>query len=153
MIWVAAETETGMTLQIYKTTFTVDRSPGETFDTIIDVKRWWSEEIEGAADQVGNIFSYQFEDLHRCKVRVDELVRGQKVVWTFVDSYFSFTSNPAEWTGTRIIFDIEAENGRTHVTFSHIGLVPHFERGLLGWLVHLNDWMTERSATCLNDLG
>jgi hypothetical protein len=116
-----------MTDRNYTTTITVDQSPAMVFGAINNVRGWWSEEIEGRTDKVGETFKYHFQDLHRCEVRVDELVPGKKVAWTFVDSYFSFTEDAAEWKDTRIVFDIARNDGRTRLTFTHIGLVPAFE--------------------------
>jgi Activator of Hsp90 ATPase homolog 1-like protein len=119
--------ENDMTDKNYTTTFAVDQSPAEAFAAINNVRGWWSEEIEGPTDKAGGTFKYHFQDLHRCDVRVDELVPGKTVSWTFVDSYFSFTKNAAEWKGTRIVFDIARKGDKTEITFTHVGLVPKFE--------------------------
>jgi len=116
-----------MTDRNYTTTIIVDQSPAQVFDAINNVRGWWSEEIEGRTDQAGETFHYHFRDLHRCEVRVDELIPGKKVAWTFTENYFSFTEDAAEWKGTRIVFDIARKDGKTEVTFTHIGLVPEFE--------------------------
>jgi len=111
----------------YTATFTVDQDPDHVFAAVNNPRGWWSEEIEGPTDQVGKTFKYHFQELHRCEVRVDELIPGKKVAWTFIDSIFSFTEDAAEWKGTRIVFDIARKGDKTEVTFTHIGLVPEFE--------------------------
>jgi uncharacterized protein YndB with AHSA1/START domain len=116
-----------MTDRNYTTTIIVDQSPANVFDAINNVRGWWSEEIDGRTDKSGETFKYHFQDLHRCEVRVDELIPGKKVAWTFVDSYFSFTEDAAEWKDTCIVFDIARKSGKTELTFTHIGLVPAFE--------------------------
>ena len=116
-----------MTDRNYTTTIIVAQSPAKVFDAINNVRGWWSEAIEGRTDKAGETFEYHFQDLHRCEVRVDELVPAKKVAWTFVDSYFSFTEDAAEWKGTRIVFDISRKGGKTQLTFTHLGLVPEFE--------------------------
>lgn len=116
-----------MTDRNYTTTIIVDQSPAKVFDAINNVRGWWSEEIEGRTDKAGETFKYHFQDLHRCEVRVDELIPGKKVAWTFVDSYFSFTEDAAEWKDTSIVFDIARKGGKTQLTFTHFGLVPAFE--------------------------
>jgi hypothetical protein len=45
------------------------------FDAIVNVRGWWSEDIEGIMDRAGATFKYRFQDLHRCEVRLDELIR------------------------------------------------------------------------------
>lgn len=65
--------------------------------------------------------------MHRCKIRVTELVPGQKVSWVVVDNYFSFTEDKTEWTGTTISFDISEQDGKTRLHFTHVGLTPEYE--------------------------
>jgi hypothetical protein len=130
-----------MTESSYKTTFTVDQGPAEVFAAVNNVRGWWSEQIEGSTDKVGETFKYAFQDLHRCEIRVDELIPGKKVAWTFVDSYFSFTKDAAEWKGTRIVFDIARKDDQTEVTFRHVGLLPDFECFAAcadGWRTYIN---------------
>jgi hypothetical protein len=115
--------ERAMTDRNFTTTITVDQSSAMVFVAINNVRGWWSEDIEGPADKAGETFKYHFQDLHRCKVRVDELVPGRKVAWTITDNYFSFTEDAAEWKGTRIVFDIARKGDKTRLTFTHIGLV------------------------------
>jgi hypothetical protein len=63
----------------FTTTFTVDRTPTEAFAAITNVRGWWSEEIDGRTDQLGAEFAHHYEDVHRCRIRVTELVPGRKV--------------------------------------------------------------------------
>jgi len=113
-----------MTDHGFTTTFTVDRTPTEAFDAITDVRGWWSEEIDGPTDQVGAEFTYRYEHVHRCRIRVTDAVPDRKVSWLVVDNYFNFTADETEWTGTTIHFDIAERDGRTEVRFTHQGLVP-----------------------------
>ena len=41
--------------------------------------------------------------------------------------HFRFVENKGEWTGTDIIFEIAAREGRTEVRFTHRGLDPRCE--------------------------
>ena len=139
-----------MTGKSYTITFVVDQSPSEVFDAIVNVRGWWSEDIEGPTDRGGDTFRYRFQNLHRCDVRVDELVRGEKVAWTFVHSHFSFTEDAAEWKDTRIVFDIARKGNETEVTFTHVGLVAHFEcNGACsdGWRTYINGSLKDLITT------
>ncbi|MCU6712055.1 SRPBCC domain-containing protein [Paenibacillus sp. J5C_2022] len=107
--------------QNFNTSFTVDRSPEEVFGAITNVRGWWSEDIEGRTDEVGE-FNYHYRDIHRCVMRITELNPGKKVVWHVVDNYFNFTGDEKEWTGTDIVFEIERKSNQTEVRFTHIGL-------------------------------
>jgi len=68
------------------TTFTVDQTPEEAFAAINNVRGWWSGEIEGNTDKVGDEFTYRYQDLHRSKQKITELIPGKKVVLACLDS-------------------------------------------------------------------
>src|SRR5689334_17412915 len=95
-----------MSEQSFTATFSVDQTPQQAFDAFNNPRGWWSEEIEGSTDKVGAEFTYHYEDVHTCRIRVTDLVPGQKVSWLVVDNYFSFTEDKTEWNGTTISFDI-----------------------------------------------
>ena len=65
--------------QNYTLTVTVDKSPEEAFQAIKNIRGWWSEEIEGPTDKVGDVFDYHFRDLHRCTMKMTEAKPGKKV--------------------------------------------------------------------------
>jgi hypothetical protein len=116
-----------MSEQSFTTTFSVDQSPADVFAAINNVRGWWSQEIDGGTDTLGDEFSYRAQDLHRCKMKLTEVIPDQKAVWLVLDNYFSFVEDQNEWTGTEIIFEISEEAGKTEVRFTHKGLVPDFE--------------------------
>ncbi len=113
--------------QDFTTSFEVDNKPKEVFDAINNVRGWWSEEIEGDTDKLNAEFNYHYKDVHRCKMKLVELVPNQKVVWKVLENYFGFTKDKTEWTGNQISFDISEKNGKTNVRFTHRGLVPACE--------------------------
>lgn len=111
----------------FRTTFAVDQSPEEVFRAIVDVPGWWTGDVDGSAAKVGDEFVYRYADLHVSRQRVTELDPGRTVVWRVLDAKLSFTADPAEWTGTEIVFRIDRRDGRTVLTFEHLGLVPDVE--------------------------
>jgi hypothetical protein len=111
----------------FSTTFLVDQTPGEVFTAINNPRGWWSECIEGVTDQLNSIYIYHYKDVHRCRIRVIELVPGQKVVWHVLDNYFNFVKDESEWKDTKMIFEITRKGTRTEVSFTHQGLVPQYE--------------------------
>jgi Activator of Hsp90 ATPase homolog 1-like protein len=130
-----------MSNQSFTTTFSVDQTPQEVFDAINNVRGWWGRDVDGATDKLGEEFTYRFEDAHRSKIRVAELVPGQKVSWLVVENYFSFTTDTTEWVGTTMVFDISEKDGKTEVHFTHEGLVPAYEcwdACSEGWGVYIN---------------
>jgi len=119
--------EPAVTDQSFTTSFTVDKTPGEAFAAINNVRGWWGGEIEGDAVRVGDEFSYRYKDLHFSRQKVTELVPGKKIVWRVVEANLTFTKDQAEWKGTDIVFDIAPQGSRTEIRFTHVGLVPGFE--------------------------
>ncbi len=79
----------------YTSTFTVGHTVDQVFDAVNNPRGWWSQEIVGATDQVGAEFEYHYKDVHRCTVRVTELVPGRRVAWLVVDNYFNFVQDQA----------------------------------------------------------
>jgi len=116
-----------MTTDHYTTTVRVDRKPQEVFDAINDVHGWWSQEVTGVTDRIGAEFDYHYQDVHRCTLRVADLVPGRTVAWLVVDNYFDFVTDQEEWKGTRIVFDIAETPEGAEVRFTHEGLAPRLE--------------------------
>ena len=110
----------------YSTSFTVNQTPAEVFAAILNIRGWWSEEIEGETDKLGAEFTYHFQDVHRCTMKIIELIPNQKIIWHVVTNYFSFTKD-TEWTDTELVFEVSEKDGKTEVRFTHVGLVPEYE--------------------------
>ena len=108
----------------FTSTFLVDRSPQQVFDAVNDVRAWWTGEVKGKSAKVGDEFTFRYEDLHRSRQRVIESVPGERVAWEVTDANLSFAENPAEWVGTRIVFDISTKGRKTELRFTHEGLEP-----------------------------
>ncbi len=113
--------------QSYKTTFSVDQTPQKAFEAINNVRGWWSGEIQGDTDKLGDEFTYRVPEVHWCKMRITEFVPGKKVVWQVMDSYLDYTKAKNEWNNTQISFEISKKDGKTQVNFTHFGLVPAYE--------------------------
>ena len=116
-----------METQNFTTAIWVDQSPKEVFNAINNVRGWWSEEIEGSTGKLNDEFTYHYKDVHKCKMKLIEVVPGKKVVWLVLDNYFSFTKDKSEWIGTKIIFEITEQDNKTQIHFTHEGLVPEYE--------------------------
>ena len=116
-----------MTTPDFTTTILVDQTPKQVFDAINNVRGWWSEEIEGGTNKLNDEFKYHYEDVHRCKMKIIELVPNEKVVWHVLDNYFKFTKDKNEWKDTKIIFEISQQDNKTQLRFTHLGLVPQYE--------------------------
>ena len=113
--------------QNFSTTLMVEQTPQEAFAAIKNVRGWWSEEIEGSRDKLDDEFTYHYKDVHRCKMKMTEVIPGKKVVWRVVDHYFNFTKDKNEWKGTDIVFEVSKKGNKTEIRFTHRGLVPEYE--------------------------
>jgi hypothetical protein len=116
-----------MNSQNFTTTIVVDNSPSEVFDAINNVRGWWSEEVEGSTNKLNDEWNYHYQDVHRCKIKIVELIPDKKVVWLVMDNYFSFTKDKSEWNGNQIIFEIKEIENKTQLRFTQVGLVPDYE--------------------------
>jgi hypothetical protein len=130
-----------MTTADFTATIFVDQTPKEAFNAINNVRGWWSEEIEGETDKLNEVFNYHFEDIHRCRIKVTEMVPDKKVVWHVLDNYFKpgifdYPAHPVpsedgfdktDWINTKIEFEISKKDNKTQVRFTHLGLVPEYE--------------------------
>ena len=105
----------------------VDQTPDQAFNAITNVRGWWSEEIEGNAEKLNDEFTYHYEDVHYCQIKLIEVIPNQKVVWFVKYNYFKFTKDRSEWTGTKMSFEISEKDNKTEIRVTHHGLVPEFE--------------------------
>lgn len=111
----------------YTTTISVDKDILSVFNSIKNFRAWWSEEIEGNTDQLGETFFYHYKDVHLCKIKLIEIVDGKKLVYLVVDNAFNFIQDKTEWINTKLIFEVSTEGNKTKIVFTHEGLVPEYE--------------------------
>ena len=116
-----------MSAQDFTTTLIVEQSPEEVFNAVTNVRGWWSEQIDGNTAKLNDEFDYHYEDVHRCKVKLTEVIPNAKIVWLVEKNYFKFTEDETEWTGTKPTFEISEKDGKTALRFTHVGLVPDYE--------------------------
>ncbi len=113
--------------QDFSIAITVDNTPEEAFKAIQNVRGWWSENIKGGTEKLGDEFTYRYKDVHSCKMKLTKIIPAKKVVWLVLDNYFNFTEDKNEWKGTEIIFEVSEKDPRTEIRFTHRGLVPDYE--------------------------
>jgi len=151
--------------QSFTTTIVVEQTPSQVFNAIVNPQAWWSEEITGGTSKIGDLFDYHFEDIHRTKMKLTEVVPGKKVVWLVLENYFKpgifngadktakadgFENEKAEWVDTNVIFEITEKDGKTQLHFKHEGLVPDYEcynACVSGWSFYIQDSLYELIAT------
>jgi len=111
----------------FSTTILVDQTPEQVFNAVTNVRGWWSEEIEGGTSKLDDEFNYHFQDVHRCKIKLVEVVPNKKIVWLVLENYFKFTKDKTEWVNTKVIFEISQKDNKTQLRVTHDGLVPEYE--------------------------
>jgi uncharacterized protein YndB with AHSA1/START domain len=116
-----------MKKQDFTTMFLAEATSQQVFDAVNNVRGWWSENIEGNTDKAGDIFTYHYQDVHICTIKITECIPGKRVVWHVLNNHFNFTKDKSEWKGTDVVFEIAEKDGKTQLTFTHQGLVPEYE--------------------------
>jgi hypothetical protein len=95
-------------------------------------------------------FHHHYQDIHRCTMKITELVPNEKVAWLVLDNYFNFTKDKTEWKGTEIVFEISQDGPKTRINFTHVGLVPEYECYKVcvdGWSTYIDDSLRELITT------
>ena len=118
----AATNETSFT-----TTYDVEHSVEEVYEAITHVGDWWTGDIEGRSERLGDEFTYRVAGVHDSRQRVIELVPRQRIAWEVVDADLRGRKTPDEWIGTHIVFDLTPTGTGTQIQFTHEGLVPTLE--------------------------
>src|SRR3984957_7231422 len=105
----------------FTATILVDQTPEEAFNAINNVRGWWTGDpgIEGSTDKLDDEFTYEDKPYHYSKQKITELIPGKKIDWLVTGSSINFVEDKNEWTGTKIIFEIEKKGDKTEVRFTH----------------------------------
>lgn len=111
----------------FSTTIVFDLAPAVVFDAINRPADWWPGLITGSSAKPGDEFNYQYKDFHLSTQKVEEMIPNQRVVWRVTGSQIRYVQDIDEWTGTRIIFELSEQDGKTLLRFTHEGLTPRIE--------------------------
>ncbi len=121
-----------MTPKNFNYSFVTAKSMEEVFNRLLDVRQWWvglyDENISGQSQNTGDEFNFKAGGgLHETKQKLVEILPNKRIVWEVTKSHLSFLSDPTEWAGTKICFDLDSKGSKTEVKFTHEGLVPEIE--------------------------
>ena len=116
-----------MEKQNYSAVIEVEASAEKAFKCINDVSEWWVENLEGSSHKPDDIFTIHFSGNNFVTHKIVEFVPDKKVVWLVTDCYLEWLTDKAEWTNTKMSFEISTSNNKTQIRFTHIGLIPEIE--------------------------
>lgn len=112
--------------------FGTNKTIDEVYNRLLDPKQWWiglfDEIITGQSEKPGDEFNFKAGGgLHETRQKLIDLVPNQRIVWQVTKSHLTFLSDPEEWKGSNIRFDLQKKDGGTEIRFTHEGLVPEIE--------------------------
>ncbi|MBS1587931.1 MAG: SRPBCC domain-containing protein [Bacteroidetes bacterium] len=119
----------------------------EVFEIITrEVSKWWGgKDLAGNTSRLNDEFIVNHPGAHYSKQKLVELIPEQKVVWLVTESRLDWLENDkAEWTGTKMIFELTGDGDKTEINFRHDGLVPAkecYERVNAGWNMIITDFL------------
>jgi hypothetical protein len=138
--------------QSYTASIEIDKPANYVFNHINDVSNWWirfaggeQTEFEGKSKSLNDEFILRHGETHYSKQKLLEVIPDKKVVWFVSDSRLNWIKNDKyEWTGTKMIFELNARDGKTILNFMHQGLVPEkecYEHSVQFWEMVIKDWL------------
>lgn len=96
--------------------FHVDASPEKVFKAISThhgLKNWWTIQTEGG-ENLDEIIQFRFGENGGSDMKIVELTPDKKIEWECVYSDHG-------WIGHKLTFQLDENDGKTRVRFSHIG--------------------------------
>jgi len=104
----------------------------EILTTAEGLSEIWTNELV-INNRIGSINEFRFGGNDVTKMRIEELIANEKVVWQCVDS-------DPEWIGTSISFDIQEKNGKSFITLRHMNwkeVTPFYRSCNYNWAIFL----------------
>ncbi len=116
--------------------------------------QWWTEKMEGSADKLNDVFTVHFDKTYKI-IKVVELLLNKKITWEILDSFIDIPEfkNKSEWSGTRISWEITANDDSTDLVLTHHGLNQSLEcyevcnNGWISFMESFHDFLTTGMGT------
>lgn len=130
----------------YTASIELTQSPQHIFACITDVAKWWGgKDLEGSSKRLNDEFIIHHPGSHYSIQKLVEVTESKKIVWLVTKGQLHWLKNDQyEWTGTRMIFEITSQDGKSVLHFTHEGLTPakeSYERCSQGWNMVITDWL------------
>jgi hypothetical protein len=122
----------------FTATIELKKSGKDVFSSLLnDISKWWTKDFEGQSTKLHDEFIIEHPGAHYSKQRLIEVIPDKKVVWLVTESHLNWLEqNKAEWTNTKMVFELVHEGDKTVLKFTHKGLVPElacYARCSQGW--------------------
>ena len=102
-------------------------SASEAINRISNVPEWWGVTFSGSSKKQNDKFIVRMSGDCFFNFTVAELIPGKRIVWVVTDCNMPWYSDKKEWANTKLIFDLNENNGETEMNFKHEGLTPDVE--------------------------
>jgi hypothetical protein len=111
----------------FQSSISVKINSGEVIRKISNAPGWWGVNFSGNSEKLNDRFMIKMGGDSFFDMMVTELIPDKRVVWLVTDCNMPWYSDKKEWANNRLIFDLDENNGITHVSFTHEGLTPQVE--------------------------
>jgi len=102
-------------------------SAGDAIKKISNVPEWWGISFAGKSEKQNDKFTVTMGGDSFFNFTVAEIVPCKKVVWLVTDCNMPWYADKKEWADTKLIFNLNENNGTTELNFTHEGLTPGVE--------------------------
>jgi len=135
-------------VESFSATIEAAKPAGTVFQCITrDVAKWWGgEDLTGGSARLNDEFIIDHPGTHYSRQVVVEFVPDKRLVWLVAESSLPWLNDPAEWTGTKMVFDLTGSDGHSVLRFRHEGLTPEkqsYARCSEGWSMVIKDWLLD----------
>ena len=103
----------------FNSSITAKISASEAIKKISNIPEWWGITFTGSSEKQNDKFTVKMTGDSFFNFTVAELIPSKKVVWLVTDCYMPWYSDKKEWTNTKLIFDLNENNGKTELKFTH----------------------------------
>ncbi len=110
----------------FKCIIKVDAPISKAYDGIVQVNRWWTENLTGSSANTGDRFTVAFGETF-VTIKVKSAVPSKSIVWSVADCYLPWLKDKYEWMGTDIIWELSGDDESAEISLIHLGLVPGIE--------------------------
>ena len=110
----------------YNVNIVVNATPRQVTESINNISKWWTEDVDGQSEKVNDVFTVRFGETF-ITIKIVELIPDKKICWHVIDCYKHWLKDKKEWKDTKMDWAISSEKNETRISFTHIGLVPAIE--------------------------